>query len=246
MYISEYTNLNDKERRQLRFKRKYKEDNPNWDDSMVLLKDLVDQNTKEGIEVLDLGCGHGNFVVDELSHKFSSKIGIDAIKEATDKNVSMDEVVIGNISDLPFADAQFDLVISLWVLEHVENSERVFNEVSRVLKPGGVFAFVTPNKKSLLIHLRRLMSDSVAKRLLKRFYGRVDDDVFDVYYRANSPRDLLSLLDSSGMKSISILENPDPSYTSFGSFTYQLSKGLSKLPGPFFKPHIMCVAKKEF
>ena len=37
MYISEYSDLGPKERRQLAWKRRYKEDVPAWDDSMVLL-----------------------------------------------------------------------------------------------------------------------------------------------------------------------------------------------------------------
>lgn len=46
---------------------------------------------------------------------------------------------------LPFGDNSFDLVISLAVLEHVADVERVVEEAFRVLKPGGYAYFEVPN-----------------------------------------------------------------------------------------------------
>lgn len=46
-------------------------------------------------------------------------------------------------SDLP--DESYDLVVSVEVLEHVEEDERFLREVWRVLKPGGYFMMTTPN-----------------------------------------------------------------------------------------------------
>lgn len=48
------------------------------------------------------------------------------------------------ISALPFADGSFDLVAAFDVIEHVENDERVFQELTRVLKPGGRLIFYVP------------------------------------------------------------------------------------------------------
>ena len=46
-------------------------------------------------------------------------------------------------SNLP--DAGFDIIVSVEVLEHVEEDERFVSEVFRVLKPGGIFLMTTPN-----------------------------------------------------------------------------------------------------
>jgi len=50
----------------------------------------------------------------------------------------------GEITDLPFADASVDLVAAFDVVEHVEDDQRVFDELTRVLKPGGRLIFSVP------------------------------------------------------------------------------------------------------
>lgn len=243
-YITVYSDLNKKERRQLEYKRRYKAEHPDWDDSMVMLTNLVRERVRPGSFVLDAGCGHGNFVIDELRTLFSSAVGVDADAEATGKNVCLDRVEIGTLDRLPFPDGSFDVVTSLWVLEHLKRPDAAFKEIRRVLKPGGFFAFVTPNKRSLLIGLRRLMTKRIADALLSRIYGREDKDVFEVHYRANSVRALRAIASEAGLHIDVVCENPDPSYTSFDSFTYRLSSVATLLPGPFFRPHLVGVLRR--
>ena len=50
----------------------------------------------------------------------------------------------GRITELPYADASFDLVAAFDVIEHVENDRQVFAELSRVLKPDAVLIFSVP------------------------------------------------------------------------------------------------------
>jgi SAM-dependent methyltransferase len=52
--------------------------------------------------------------------------------------------VPGEIGTLPFSDQEFDLVCAFDVIEHVEDDQRVFGEVSRVLKDRGVLIFSVP------------------------------------------------------------------------------------------------------
>lgn len=244
-YIKEYTSLHPKEQRQLTYKRQYKNDVPTWDDSMVLLTKLVKERMHQPTDVLDFGCGHGNFVIDELKNIFEKKIGYDVSAEATSKNTSVNEVVIGDGKNLPFDPNTFDLTISLWAFEHVEDPLHLFKEIHRVLRPGGYFAFVTPNKRSLLIRLRQLMNKRIADQLLDLLYGRKDDDVFDVFYRANSLEDIEHLAKQAGLKIDCLIENPDPSYTSFDSLSYFFSKWFSALPLSMSKPHIVAILKKS-
>lgn len=243
-YIREYTELSAKEQRQLSFKRQYKHTHPDWDDSMVLLTRLVSERISSNVAVLDIGCGHGNFVIDELAGRFRKRIGFDLARESTTNNTSVEQVFIGNDKELPFTDEAFDLALSLWTLEHVKHPVFLFKEIQRILKPGGIFAFVTPNRPSLLIFIRRLMSKRVADWLLEYFYGRNDDDVFEVYYRANDAATLRYLAQEAGLKIDYIRENEDPSYTSFGRNTYALSAMFSRLPWAVSKPHLIAVLRK--
>src|SRR3989344_278280 len=60
-------------------------------------------------------------------------------------NQSLDKIVIGNIEKIPFKDNSFDCVTGLWVLEHLENPEKVLDQIYRVLKPRCKFIFAAPN-----------------------------------------------------------------------------------------------------
>lgn len=243
MYIKEYTTLHPKEQRQLLYKRKYKEEHPEWDDSMIRLRDDVAERIGSGVVALDVGCGRGDFVIDELRPRFSRAVGIDLTKDATAKNVSCDEIVIGNVEQMPFADNTFDLAVSLWVMEHVKHPEKVFREVARVLKPGGLFAFVTPNRRSLLVFFRRLLNYRTAKRLVRSLYGREEADTFDVVYGANTVRKIEHLAKEIGFAVELLMENADPSYTSFGSTSYRVSVWLARFP--FFRTHIIAVLSRD-
>lgn len=47
-----------------------------------------------------------------------------------------------NAEQLPFENDSFDVVVSNFVVHHLARPDVVFREVSRVLKPGGCFAFI--------------------------------------------------------------------------------------------------------
>jgi 2-polyprenyl-3-methyl-5-hydroxy-6-metoxy-1,4-benzoquinol methylase len=65
-------------------------------------------------------------------------------------------VVRGRGEHVPFAGESFDLIVCLWVLEHLERPQAVLREVLRVLRPGGHFIFLTPNLRNPLLLLNRL------------------------------------------------------------------------------------------
>jgi len=243
-YITEYSELGPKERRQLKYKRQYKADRPEWEDSMERLKIELAKRLPPDADVLDAGCGRANYVLDELAGFWGRKVGIDVAEEHTTGNTSVNEIVFGTLDDLPFEQQMFDVVVSLWVLEHISCSGKEFAEIARVLKPGGLFGFTTPNKKSALILLRRMMSDSLAEQLVYRIYGREEADTFPVKYEANSLSDLWRLAAQHGFAVEYLAENTDPSYTSFDPVSYAVSKRFSQLPSSLARPHIVGVLRR--
>jgi SAM-dependent methyltransferase len=54
--------------------------------------------------------------------------------------------VVADMRSLPFAPDAFASLLSVHSLEHVPNPERVLTEAVRVVAPGGVAVFVTPNR----------------------------------------------------------------------------------------------------
>ena len=79
--------------------------------------------------------------------------------EAGGREIAYD---VGAGETLPYADASFDAVVCVDVLEHVEDLQRVVDEVARVLRPGGVFLFDTINRTAL----SRLVTITLAERVL--------------------------------------------------------------------------------
>jgi tellurite methyltransferase len=102
-------------------------------------------------KVLDVGCGGGRNLHYFLSNGYEV-FGVDQRADAVNSVRSLSAVlapgnpasnfVVANADDLPFADDDFDLVISSAVLHFaadVSHFNAMVNEAFRVLKPGGYF-----------------------------------------------------------------------------------------------------------
>ena len=105
---------------------------------------------KKGDTVIDLGSGAGNdcFVARNETGADGRVIGIDftpAMIEKAKANASKlgfanVEFRLGDIERMPVSANMADVVISNCVLNLVPNKDKVFNEIFRVLKPGGHFS----------------------------------------------------------------------------------------------------------
>lgn len=98
--------------------------------------------------VLDAGCGAGSYVV-RMAKEGADVRGIEyeASKVADYRNAHQkDNVIVGNIEKMPYADAEFDVVFSNEVLEHVPNDSVALGEINRVLRPDGLFFIFVPNR----------------------------------------------------------------------------------------------------
>jgi ubiquinone/menaquinone biosynthesis C-methylase UbiE len=100
---------------------------------------------KPGERVLDVGCGDGYY--DMIIAKSGAKVtGIDIHEKRLSKAQRLyrnerSEFLYMNAEEMSFGDASFDRVVSFCVVEHFHHDERVMQNISRVLKPGGCFVF---------------------------------------------------------------------------------------------------------
>jgi SAM-dependent methyltransferase len=99
-------------------------------------------------KVLEIGSGKGR-LLDLLRRQGHDACGV----EVNESMIQESRRLYGDLPiqkvggyQLPFADAAFDTVISFDVFEHIPDSDAHLREVSRVLKPGGVYLLQTPNK----------------------------------------------------------------------------------------------------
>ena len=93
--------------------------------------------------VLDVGCGDGQ-IARALAVTGCTVTGIDPTRrnlEVARERAGGPDYVEGLATDLPFDDAYFDAVVACLVFEHIDDVDAAIAEVSRVLRPGGRFAF---------------------------------------------------------------------------------------------------------
>ncbi len=105
----------------------------------------VDLNWFKDKVCLDAGCGGGRFVVALAQLGAKEVKGIDISAEAVEatnariqeRGLSQASAQQASVLQIPFADASFDYVVSSGVIHHTPDPKTGFQELVRVLKPGG-------------------------------------------------------------------------------------------------------------
>jgi arsenite methyltransferase len=100
-----------------------------------------------GSVVLDLGCGAGTdlLIAAQMTGPAGRVIGVDMTPSMLERTrASAQEMGLGNlelheslIESLPLEDSSVDVVISNGVIDLVPDKDAVFDEIDRVLRPGG-------------------------------------------------------------------------------------------------------------
>ncbi|HET8729779.1 MAG TPA: class I SAM-dependent methyltransferase [Moraxellaceae bacterium] len=99
--------------------------------------------------VLDLGCGAGHvafqvapLVAEVVAYDLSADMLSVVKATAGERGLSNVAVQQGVVEQLPFEDGSFDVVFSRYSAHHWSDLGLGLREARRVLKPGGVFAFI--------------------------------------------------------------------------------------------------------
>jgi len=91
--------------------------------------------------VLDIGCGSSRIILD-----MPKAIGLDILQRKLRwVRAAGGRTVRASCDRLPFPDNSFDAVISSEVIEHIPDEPAIFDEMDRVLRPGGVLVVGTPD-----------------------------------------------------------------------------------------------------
>lgn len=82
-------------------------------------------------KILDVGCG---------ANKYEGAIGLD-----NNPRTAADVIHDLGVVPYPFADDEFDLIVSRHVIEHVPDVMAFVGELHRITRPGGTIRLVTPH-----------------------------------------------------------------------------------------------------
>lgn len=189
----------------------------NWDDQLFRTRIL--ELLQPHMEILDVGAGAGIVEAMNFRGKVRKVSGVD-LDPRVERNPYLDEGRLADAGHIPYPDASFDLAFADNVMEHLSAPEHVFREIRRVLKPGGLLIFKTPNRNHYMPLIARLTPHAF-HRWFNKLRGRDEDDTFPTHYLANSPRQILDLARVTNFTAVRTeLVESRPEYLRLTAFTY--------------------------
>lgn len=151
-----------------------------------MCRDAIPKNAR----ILEIGAGPSN-----PSSRFLATLGdvygVD-VDEEVKGNDALKEAHVISGDRYPFKDAFFDAALSNYVLEHVSDPRAHLQEVFRVLKPGGVYLFRTPNRYHYVALISAYTPHWVHVLLANRLRGLdpASHEPYPTLYRLNTRADV--------------------------------------------------------
>ncbi|MBI3607791.1 MAG: class I SAM-dependent methyltransferase [Nitrospirae bacterium] len=163
----------------------------------ITYKEMVSHAIRPGMRILHAGCGWDKHSVTRPYRDLCQVVGIDLDPRAGSRFHS--EFYLDSISNMPFEDESFDLILCENVMEHLDEPTTAFREMARVLKPGGTILMQTPNLysyKALAAYVTSFRFHLWAGRMR---YGRGREaDMYPTRYRCNTAARLVRTARASG------------------------------------------------
>lgn len=154
--------------------------------------------------MLDVGSGLGHWgqTLLQVLPPTATVVGIDRepvwVQKATKRAHALGlesrcEYRVGSAENIPFKSSTFDMVTCQTLLMHVQDVAKVFDELLRVLKPGGLLAVVEPNNRVGMLISNTMTASWPVERLLERvrFYLICEQGKMAMAQGFNSIGDLL-------------------------------------------------------
>lgn len=216
--------------RQNAYRARYKQLRPGWRTSGDVIEALVQKHIHPEAYVLDVGSGRGG-VMELFWRDVKLTVGLDPDQASLAERREPLPAVCGRGETIPAGSAAFDLVVALWVLEHLPQPGLALKEIRRVLRPGGRFLFLTPNALHPLIWGNQISHTlpRLQRALIPWLYGRSEADTFHVHYRANTPARLRSLATECRFRCAALHVISDPTYLAFNDVLFQANVWMERL-----------------
>jgi SAM-dependent methyltransferase len=148
----------------------------------------------QGKRVLDVGCDTGLFLQFLRERRHADGVGLDVFaRVVTQGRRAGLDLRHSTLEAAGLPDAAFDVVCGFDLVEHVARPRTFVAEVHRVLKPGGIAAFETPNYDGLVYRLGRGLGRlSALEAPLRRYQERLWPPFHVQYFSAAALRNLMA------------------------------------------------------
>ncbi len=138
----------------------------------ILFEIISKFSPKSNINVLDFGCGTGNYIKAITTHTNYHIFGVEPCKEMIMYAQKQNPQIIikaGNHLSIPYPDNFFEYVYMTNVIHHIPDISVMYKEIHRVLKPNGVLCICTENRRQLISKYWIRYFPSIVLKDLKRF-----------------------------------------------------------------------------
>lgn len=206
-------------------------------DFYLRIRSLIDVTQ----EVADFGAGRAGWYEDDrceirrsiraLRGDVARLVALD-IDQTVLKNAATDEQFIIDDDSVRKLSKSFDVVIADYVLEHIDDEHKFFNQINTLLKNGGWFCARTPHKYHYASLAARVVPSTLHNMVLRKAQaGRKDEDIFPTSFRLNTKKEIEDLF--SGWYSQTFISRSDAAYFFGSKIFYNLLSVMHRLaPAP--------------
>lgn len=221
-------------------------------DGTMYFYGMVNAAVEPDMVYLDLGAGRAAWYEESPVHyRRKQRLMRGKVREVIAADV--DPVVLENRSSdrnvmivdgkLPLEDHSVDMIVSDYVMEHIEDVAAFAAEIDRLLKPGGWFCARTPHKLHYVALAARLMPERLEGWLLSKLQpGRKSKDVFPKVYRLNTLAQIRAAFPTYADSSF--IYRSEPSYTFGSRAIYLLMDALHRITPVVLSGNIFVFMRK--
>ena len=230
--------------------RKFYLENEGWSNGSTEFRSLISNYIDMTSTVLEIGPGTTSEMSEYIKVNCKSLIGLDIDHRAMD-NPWLTECYIYDGVKFPFEADKFKVIIADYVMEHVEFPLEMFSEISRVLMPGGVFIFRTPNTRHYVTAIAKYTPHWFHLKVANWSRGYPDKELEPnlTIYKSNNEKDIKKLCRHSLLELSEIFYvEKQPSYLFFNGLLFLLGVLYERFVNSFnflrkFRANVFCVVK---
>jgi SAM-dependent methyltransferase len=178
---------------------------PGYRFSWEIYTDVILENVARKPCWLDIGAGPNILIEEQPGFDFA--VGLD-IEKPSNAFVPHNSVYcLADCTLLPFKADSFDFITSRFTFEHLAAPLTALHEIARVLKPRGLFALQTTNKRNPLVIVSRMIPFSLKRVIFPVLFKDNPSGTFKTRYRMNTAKDIPTAIGGLKLEKLIMVED---------------------------------------